>query len=277
MISKSLLQIPDPPKQIYVLGKLPEDESPKIAIVGTRKASTYGYNIATQLASELANFGFIIVSGLAMGIDTAAHKGCLSAGGRTIAVLPNGLDKIYPAQNENLAKSIIDQEGALISEYPNGTPTYKDNFLRRNRLISGLCLGVIIIEAPQRSGSLSTASHAAEQGREVFVIPGPINHPNFAGSHALLRDGCRLVSSTKDIIEDLKMENTLIVKSRLSQPTVNLDEEKIIETFKMSAEPLSLDKIAELTKLEPKIISQSLSRLILSEIINEKMGRYELK
>lgn len=278
MIPKLLQQIADPPERLYVLGKLPSDEIPKIAIVGTRKSTPYGQNIARQLAYELAKKGIIIVSGLAMGIDTAAHEGCLSAGGRTIAVLPSGLHKIYPAQNENLAKRIIDTGGAIISEYPAGTPAYKDNFLKRNRLISGLCLATVIVEAPQRSGSLSTAGHAADQGREVFVIPGPVNHPNFAGSHALLRDGARLITSAKDIIEDLGLETSdLIPENNFLQPAISPEEQRIIEILKISAAPLSLDKIAELTKLEPQIVSQSLSRLILSEIVNETMGRYQLK
>lgn len=277
MIPKLLQQIPDPPQKLYVSGKLPSEKNPKIAIVGTRKATSYGQNIAQQLACELARQGFIIVSGLAMGIDTAAHRGCLSAKGQTIAVLPGSLDKVYPAQNENLAKQIIHSGGAIISEYPTGTPTYKDNFLRRNRLVSGLCLGVVIVEAPRKSGALSTASYAADQGREVFVAPGPFNHPNFKGSHALLRDGARLISSAQDIIEDLGLTAKITtLRNNRQKTTANPEEQKIIDLLKMNPLPLSLDKITELTKIEPQIVSQSLSRLILSEIINETMGRYEL-
>ncbi len=174
--------------------------------MGTRKATSQGRFIAKEIAKKLSEMGMVIVSGLAMGIDTAAHEGALAGAGRTIAVLACGLDNIYPRQNENLAKKIIGTGGAVISEYPVGTEAFKNQFLERNRIVSGLCIATIVVEAPRESGALVTARLAAEQGREVFVFPGPTNHPNYHGSHKLIRDGARLVSSIDDILEDLNSE-----------------------------------------------------------------------
>jgi len=201
-----LKEIQNPPEKLYVLGNLPSEplaNRPKIAIVGTRKATAQGRLLAKEIARKLTELGVIIVSGLAMGIDTSAHEGAVKAGGQTIAVLANGLDTIYPRQNENLAKKILELDGAIISEYPTNTPSFPNQFLERNRIISGLSIATIIIEAPERSGSLATANWAVEQGREVFVFPGPIDHPNYRGSHKLIRDGARLIGSIEDLLEDL--------------------------------------------------------------------------
>jgi DNA processing protein len=275
MIPKLLKEIPDPPKELFILGELPADEFPKIAVVGTRKATDYGKRMAKEMAFGLARQGFVIVSGLAVGIDTASHEGCLEAGGRTVAVLACGLDKIYPAQNENLAKRILAAHGAIISEYPEGAPAYKNNFLTRNRLISGLSIATIIIEAPLRSGSISTAGHAAEQGREVLVLPGPAGHRNFAGSHRLIRDGARLIESVNDVLEDLGLKNLAPTDNNQALPkdlaSFELD---VFETIKKSGRPLSVDKLQELTKLEPRIISRAISRLLVESLIKEESGGY---
>lgn len=193
-----------PPKVIFVRGKIFDLEKPTIAIVGTRKATSEGLRLAKQVAKTLAEKGFLIVSGLAMGIDTAAHEGALLAGGETIAVLGCGVDSIYPAQNENLGQKILASGGAIISEYPEGTPALPHRFLERNRIVAGLSLATIVIEAPAKSGALVTARFAAECGREVFVFPGFAGHPQYKGSHALIRDGARLVNSTEDVLEDLE-------------------------------------------------------------------------
>ncbi len=216
-----LKEIPNAPKMFYLLGELPPDDLIKIAIVGTRKASSAGRRFAKELAQKLAEYGAVIVSGLAMGIDTAAHEGAILAGGKTIAVLANGLDTIYPAQNENLAKKILDYGGAIISEYPPQTPSFPNQFLERNRIVSGLSIATIVIEAPERSGSLVTARLAAEQGREVFIAPGSIDNPNYRGSHQLIRDGARLVTSIEDIMEDLG-DKFQISKSQFSNNDQNL-------------------------------------------------------
>ncbi len=281
MIPKLLQEISNPPKEIFILGELPPEDILKISIIGTRKATMEGKNIARQLSFELTNLGFIIVSGLAMGIDTAAHEGCLQANGITIAVLANGLNKIYPAQNENLARKILENKGAIISEYPPGTPAYKDNFLSRNRIISGLSIASIIIEAPFSSGALSTANYAAEQGREVFVIPGPINHPNYSGSHKLIRDGARIITSLEDILEDLGLEN-LKIKNQNKKQTQNIKKIQnqtqtlIFKIIKESGKPLNIDRIIELTKLEPQAVNQEIALMIINEIIKENEKGYTI-
>jgi len=274
---KLLKEINDPPQSLFVIGNLPQENELTIAIIGTRKASALGLKIAENFAGELAKLGFTIISGLAMGIDAAAHKGAISAG-RTLAVLGNGIDKIYPAQNENLAKRILEADGAIVSEYPPGSPSYKGNFIQRNRIVSGLSLAVVVIEAPEQSGALSTAGFAASQGREVFVVPGPLNHPNYIGSHALIRDGARLVTSVKDIIDDLGLNKLPLPEDKPQRIPFLLShqEELIINTMKEYGEPVNIDKIRELTKLEPQKINQILAFLVIKGLIKEVEGRYAI-
>jgi len=199
----NLKNIFDPPLILFLRGKiLPQDEL-SIAIVGTRLASIYGMNMARKLSSQLGQLGFTIISGGARGIDTTAHQAALGINARTIAVLGCGVDVVYPEENRRLYQQII-QRGALISEFPMGTQPLRQNFPRRNRIISGLSLGVVIIEAPQRSGALITASSALEQGREVFCVPGQADSFTMKGSHQLLREGAKLVEDVGDIIEEIK-------------------------------------------------------------------------
>ena len=285
-----LKEIPDAPEKIYVLGELPLDPpptslrigNPKIAIVGTRKATDQGKIIAKKIAEKLTNLGVIIVSGLAMGIDTAAHEGAIAANGKTIAVLANGLDKIYPAQNENLAKKILELNGAIISEYEPEKPALEHQFLERNRIVSGLSVATIVIEAPERSGSIVTARLAAEQGREVFVFPGPANHPNYTGSHKLIRDGARLVSSIEDILEDLNINQISNIKnqndkSKFKNKINNIKDENqllVFEIIEKAGRPLNIDKIIEITKLEPQIANQAIAFLTIQGIIKETEKGY---
>ena len=201
---KLLGEITDAPPSIYVRGQLRLDK-PLIAIVGTRKATREGEKIAEEFARDLAKAGFGIISGLALGIDAAAHKGALSVKGNTIAVLGNAIDEVYPLENKGLADRIIKSGGAIISEYGPGEPIEKNNFIERNRIISALSIAVLVIEAPVHSGALITARMGGEQGKDVFVIPGSVGNPNFEGSHKLIRDGAILVSSVKDILEDLNL------------------------------------------------------------------------
>jgi DNA processing protein len=189
------------PNILYFIGKLPEKRLPTVAIVGSRKPTTYGKEVTYRLAYDLAQQGLIIVSGLALGIDGLAHQAALEAGGITIAVLANGLPSIYPSSHQNLAKKIIDKNGAIISEYKPETEARPYQFLERNRLISGLSDAVVVTEAARRSGSLNTAMHALEQGREVFVVPGNITSPLSAGCNALLKQGAHPVTSAEDILE----------------------------------------------------------------------------
>lgn len=275
-----LKEIPNPPSKIFVLGKLPTDE-PKIAIVGTRKATLEGRLIAKKIAQRLAELKIAVISGLAMGIDTAGHEGALAGNGKTVAVLACGLDTIYPRQNENLAKKIIESNGAIISEYPIGAPAYPDQFLARNRIVSGLSIATIVIEAPISSGALVTARLAAEQGREVFVFPGPINHPNYRGSHKLIRDGAILVASIEDILEDLGLENPksemLNTKQTINSKTQKIKDENqllVFKTIQEAGKSINIDKIIELTKLEPQIANQTITLLIIGGFIKETEKGY---
>ena len=282
-----LKEIPNAPEMFYLLGKLPKDDIIKVAIVGTRKAGAAGRRFAKELAQKLTELGVIIVSGLAMGIDTAAHEGAVLAGGKTIAVLANGLDTIYPAQNENLAEKILEFGGAIISEYKPGTPSFQNQFLERNRIVSGLSIATIVIEAPERSGSIVTARLAAEQGRDVFIVPGSIDNPNYRGSHQLIRDGARLVASIDDIIEDLGLENSksnspageLNSKQTQNSKIENIKDENqllIYKTLQESGNPLTIDEIIEITKLKTHIANQSVAFLIISGIIKETGSGYSL-
>lgn len=200
-----LRELADPPLALYIRGRLPLAGDPAVALVGARRASLYGLQVAERLAGELAQRGIVVVSGLAEGIDAAAHRGALKAAGRTVAVVGTGLDQVYPPEHADLAARIAG-EGALVSEYPFGTPPSAMNFPRRNRLISGLSLGVVVVEAGPRSGALITAGQALEQGREVFAVPGPVTSPVSQGTHQLLKEGARLVTSVEDILEELRLE-----------------------------------------------------------------------
>ncbi len=267
------------PERLHYIGALPERDELCISIVGTRKATREGQALAYATAEELAKRGFTIVSGLALGIDGAAHEGALHAKGKTIAVLANGLDSVYPKQHEHLAKLIVENEGCLISEYPDGTPSYPNQFLERNRIVSGLSIATVVIEAPERSGSLATARNAIEQGRDVFIVPGNVNQPNYRGSHRLIRDGARLVTGYKDILEDLGMKEVLPEEERGANIAELQDEDErvIAAILKEAKEPLSIDRILELTILPPHIVNEKLTLLIFDGIIEEKGGLFAIR
>src|SRR5210317_410120 len=195
-------QIPGPPLMLYVNGDIESLHLPSLAIIGSRNPTKGGIRNAHDFAKHLASHGFSIVSGLAQGIDAAAHQGTLDAGGKTVAFVGNGIDRVYPAGNRTLAHAIA-ESGALVSEYPLGAPPERWHFPERNRLISGLSLGTLVVEAARRSGSLITARLAAEQGREVFAIPGSIHNPLSRGCHRLIRDGAKLVESADDVFSEL--------------------------------------------------------------------------
>lgn len=197
-----LRQIQNPPTLIYVSGDIDCLHLPSIAIVGSRNPTRAGVSNAGRFAAELAAAGFCIVSGLAQGIDAAAHRGAMDGGGKTVAVVAHGMDRIYPRQHRRLAGQ-IGASGAIVSEYPLGFPPRREHFPQRNRLISGLCVGTLVVEAARRSGSLITARLAAEQGREVFAIPGSIHNPMSRGSHRLIRQGAKLTETAADIVEEL--------------------------------------------------------------------------
>ena len=194
----------DPPIALFVKGTLLPADQQAIAIVGSRRASPYGRHVAAELAAGLAQHGFTVVSGMALGADAAAHEGCLRASGRTIAVLAGGVDVIYPPEHASLYQRIA-ATGAVISEALPGAPSLRGSFPVRNRIISGLSVGVVVVEAPEKSGALITAGHALDQGREVFAVPGSVNSAQSRGSHQLLRDGAHLVESVEDILEEIGM------------------------------------------------------------------------
>jgi DNA processing protein len=195
-------EIPDPPNLLYCLGTIEPSDQLAIALVGSRRCTPYGMRTAERLAAALARVGLTVVSGLARGIDAAAHRGALKAGGRTLAVMANGLAQVYPPEHEDLAREVAGS-GALLSEMPMRQAPLAGLFPQRNRIISGLCLGVVVIEATPRSGSLSTANHATEQNREVFAVPGPVDSLPSRGCHRLIRDGARLVETVDDILAEL--------------------------------------------------------------------------
>lgn len=265
-----LREIPNPPLAIYVKGNL-KKENPRISIVGTRKVTEEGKSMGREFGEKLASQGFTIVSGLAFGLDKAAHEGALEANGHTIAVLANGLNFVYPKSNELLAKKIIQKGGALISEYPVDFEPMPFRFLERNRIVSGLSRGTIVIEAPNESGSLVTARFALEQNRDVFVVPGPITHPNYKGSHELIRSGATLITGIDHILE----EYGLSTQEKL--PALATSEEKVIlDVLKDAGKPLTADIIAETAKMDIREVNQLLSFLLIKSNIKEHGTGYSL-
>lgn len=224
--TENLQHIPDAPTRLFVLGELPKERIKTVAIVGTRKPTNYGREIAQKVASEVARNGGIVVSGLALGIDGIAHSAAIEAGGITLAVLANGLDKIYPSSHRGLAEKILQTGGAILSEYEAGTPALPHQFLHRNRLVSGLADAVVVIEAAARSGTLSTATHALNQGKDVFAVPGNITSPLSAGCNNLIKMGAIPLTQVSDLIETIFPKNstqTTLFKGE------NAAENKIIE------------------------------------------------
>ncbi len=272
---KLLKEIPWPPFGLYFLGNTKALDGNTIAIVGTRKATQEGKELAKKFSEAFAHAHCTVISGLALGIDAASHAGALQAKGKTVGVLANGLDRFYPRENERLAKTILEQGGLMISEYPLGSPSLPYRFLERNRIISGLSRGIVLVEAPQSSGSLATARFAVEQNRDVFVVPGPVSHPNFFGSHELIRGGAELVVSPENVLEALHIE-----KNEASGTSGVLfetpEEEAILAALKQSTKPLSVDKIIELTNLKAKTANQTISFLILRNAIKETERGYSL-
>jgi len=269
----NLEMIFDPPFLLYLKGGLRKEDTDALAIVGTRRATTYGKLIARRLARELARKGITIVSGLARGIDTAAHQGALEVGGRTIAVLGSGLDVIYPGENKRLAEEIV-QRGAVISEYPLGTQPDTHHFPQRNRIISGLSKGVLVVEAPLRSGALITADFALEQGREVFAVPGNVTSPNSQGTNRLIKEGAKLVESVEDILEELefsclKREN----KGALDREILSLfsEERKIFNL--LEEEPVHIDLLINKSNLPASRVGELLMKLQMKGLVRELPGK----
>lgn len=253
-----LKKIPDPPKVLYFRGELKKDE-PCFGVVGTRRYSPYGKQATLDIVGDLAQAGVVIVSGLAPGIDTFAHIACLEKGGKTIAILGTGLDKksIYPQSNLKLAEEIVKSGGCLLSELEPRIHGSKITFPKRNRIISGISQGVLVVEAKQKSGSLITANYAFGQNRKVFAVPGPIYSSNSKGSNWLIKRGAKLVDSADDILQELNLN----AATRSQKYNENLTPEEKLVIQVLSEESLYVDKIIEKTKLNANIAVSTLSLL----------------
>ncbi len=273
-----LKNISSPPLLLYVRGEFKElDYKMSVAIVGTRKASYYGKTITFELADNLAQAGFTIVSGMARGIDTSAHQGALKQKGRTIAVLGSGLNFIYPRENKKLSEEIA-QAGALISEFPLNTSPDRFNFPRRNRIISGLSLGIVVVEAGEKSGALITANFALEQGRDIFAIPGKIDSEYTQGTHKLIQDGAKLVTGWTDIASELMPQINWDTNRKPEERFHEKLEEKESKIYNLlSSEPIQIEEIIKETKMSsPEALSVLLS-LELKGIIKQLPGKFFVK
>lgn len=271
---KALLEISDPPPLLYAKGNLALLNQASIAIVGSRNASVQGEKNAEAFASDLCHHGLCVVSGLALGIDGAAHRGALKANGATIAVVGTGLDIVYPAKHRDLAHQIVER-GLIISEFALGTPSKPQNFPKRNRIISGLSLGCLVVEANLQSGSQITARLAAEQGREVFAIPGSIHSPMSKGCHQLIKQGAKLVDCIQDILDELDIK-----KSEISLPDPSSVNEESLKNNAllniMGFEPIQLENIVNLSGLTVSEVSSMLMLLELEgSVASLAGGKYQ--
>ncbi len=284
-----LRRIPDPPPALFAVGDLRCLVRPQIAIVGSRNATPGGLDHARSFAATLARSGFIISSGLAAGIDGSAHQGCLDAGGRTLAVAGTGLDQVYPARHRDLARRIVDQ-GALLSQFPPGVGPLAGNFPARNRIISGMSLGTLVIEAGLRSGSLITARLANEQGRDVFAVPGSVHNPQARGCHRLIREGAKLVETAEEVAEELAplarqlaedIEHLLVPDAgNLSAPleegdqSPHMDDDpeyrRLLEA--VGFDPTPVDEIIRRSQLTPAAVSSMLLMLELDGRVSAHAG-----
>ena len=267
-----LKNMPDPPLTLYVRGTLTQEDALALAVVGTRKATGYGRDAAAHFSRHLAQQGVTIVSGLAHGIDAAAHRGALEAGGRTLAVMGCGIDRVYPPDHAELARQIA-QHGAVISEFPVGSKPEARHFPRRNRIISGLSLGVLIVEAPEQSGAMITATLAAEQGRDVFAVPGSIFSAASSGTNRLIQDGAKLVISVEDILEELnivrrKVEARVLTKQIAPAGAAAGEPEAALLRF-LSAEPLPVDELVRRSSLPTAEVLGTLTLLELQGYVED--------
>lgn len=274
-----LRNIADPPTVLYVRGCMPGfEERVALGVVGQRKATVTGLKNASKLAYELSRNGYIIVSGMAAGIDSQAHKGALDGGSPTVAVLGTAIDKCYPASNASLMRQIIN-EGAVISEYPPGHKTLPGNFLSRNRIISGMCRGVLVIEAREKSGSLVTAKRACDQNRDVFAVPGPIDSEDYVGTNRLIKDGAAIVTSSEDILSAYGTKSIVI---GISQKQKNIEENEKNEEptgpdsdiLKAIGKISHIDSIIERLGLEPGDVMAKLTLLEIQGKVVQRPGNY---
>lgn len=270
-----LRMIADPPACLYIKGRLAPEDEKAVAIVGSRSSSDYGRRVARDLARGLASLGFTVVSGMARGIDGAAHESALQAGGRTIAVLGSGVERAYPSEHALLYRRIA-AGGAVISELPIGTRPMAFNFPARNRLISGIALGVIVVEATEKSGSLITAASAVEQGREVFAVPGPVGSSRSRGAHRLIRQGAKLVETVDDVLEEIAPQ--LLARERRAANAAPALAPNASETARkifalLSEDALHVDQVIEKTGLPAARVLEALLELELQGLLEQAPGK----
>lgn len=267
---ESLKNIKTSPHILYMKGTIKEEDHNSLAIIGSRKCTSYGKNIAYKFAKELAKHGITIVSGMAYGIDSAAHRGAIDGGGRTIAVLGCGVDICYPKSNYNLMKEII-EKGAVVSEYPLGTEPIAGNFPRRNRIISGLSKGVLVVEAGLKSGSLITIDYALDQGKDVFAIPGNINCSVSKGTNKLIKEGAKPVTSVEDILEEYNIQkrsyNIDGIYKNLS------DSEKSVMEIIEKKQPIHIDMLSSILDFDPATINSLITILEIKDLIEQLPGK----
>lgn len=266
-----LKEIPAPPVVLYVWGDLHDADRQALAIVGTRRLTAYGRQMARELAQGLARSGITVISGLARGIDTEAHHAALDAGGRTLAVLGSGLDFIYPPENRDLVDRILASgQGAIISEYPLATKPQGKNFPPRNRIISGLSLGTIVVEGAIKSGALITARYAVEQNREVFAVPGFVNSPASAGPNRLIQQGAKLITCVEDVLEEIQVEQ--VIHQQAFQMALPESAEEAALLPVLSGEPKHIDELAKLSGLPSSQVSSTLTLLELKGMVQHVGG-----
>jgi DNA processing protein len=265
-----LREIPTAPPVLYLQGELQEIDRLGVAVVGTRRLTAYGRQVTRDIVSGLVRNGVTIISGLARGIDAVAHQAALDAGGRTIAVLGSGLDCIYPAENRSLVKEIISGRGAVISEYGLGVQPEAKNFPPRNRVISGLSLGVIVVEAGKRSGALITANFALEQGRDVFAVPGNINSVASKGPNRLIQDGAKLVTCADDVLDELNLQ--MVVEQTAVQLLLPETAEEAALLAHLNYNPIHVDELGRATGFPTNLVSSTLTMMELKGMVQQTGG-----
>ena len=278
---ETLRWIPEPPPVLYIWGALRHEDSLAVAVVGSRKPSPYGQLAAQRLSTELAQYGFTVVSGLARGVDSLAHHGALQAGGRTIAVLGSGINMVYPPEHRRLYEAIRHQ-GAVVSEFPFDTKPDRWNFPRRNRIISGLALGTLVVEASDQSGSLHTARHALEQGREVFAVPGRIDLPSSRGTNNLIKRGAKLVEGIDDILDEFPTAVRLAMRQRGTAPgptdappmptDLTSDEARVLGL--VQSEETHIEVIIHASQLPAQAVASILLTLELRGLVRQFPGTF---
>ncbi len=262
-----LRQIPAAPPVLFVRGAFAPVDDWAVAVVGTRRLSAYGRLVTHDLATALARNGITIVSGLARGIDGVAHRAALEADGRTIAVMGCGIDRVYPPEHRDLAHAIVDGHGALVTDFPLGTEPSSINFPARNRLISGLALGVLVIEAGERSGALITARFALEQDRDVFAVPGNVNSPVSVGTNRLIQQGAKLVTRIEDILEELNLR--MVTEQQAAQAVLPDSAEEAALLSQLSSQPLHVDDLGRLTGMPSYLVSSTLTLMELKGMVQQ--------